>query len=129
MTAVDFSNQPIYVLCKIIQWKYPEFAFPKYFALFGALHIETELLIANGHLVTGTGPDDIIGDTSIDADGVQTATVDVNHIYKASYSVQMSVVSIYTYLKKLTKQVILYCYYLCGQKNVLHLVLCLCIRF
>ena len=46
VTAVDCSDQPIYIPCKIIQWKYLEFAFPKYFALFGALHIETELLMA-----------------------------------------------------------------------------------
>ena len=51
--VVDCSNQPIHALSKIIQWKYPEFAFSKYFALTGALHIEKELLIANGHLVSG----------------------------------------------------------------------------
>ena len=49
VTAVDCSDQTIYALSKIIQLKYPEFAFPKYFALFGGLHIEKELLIANGH--------------------------------------------------------------------------------
>ena len=53
VTAVDCSDQPLYALSRKIQWKYPEFAFPKYFALFGALHIEKELLIANGHLVAG----------------------------------------------------------------------------
>ena len=45
VTAVHCSDQPIYVLCKIIQCKYPEKA--EYFALFGALHIEKGLLIAN----------------------------------------------------------------------------------
>ena len=39
VTAVDCLDQTIYVLNKIIQWKYPEFAFPRYFALFGALQI------------------------------------------------------------------------------------------
>ena len=87
VTAVDCSDQLIYALSKIIQWKYLEFAFPKYFALFGALHIEKELLIANKHLVAGTGLDKILGDTSIDTAGLQTATVDVNLIYKARYSI------------------------------------------
>ena len=50
VTAVDCPDQPLYVVCKKIQWKYPEFAFLKSFALFGALHIEAEL-IANRHLV------------------------------------------------------------------------------
>ena len=55
VTAGDCSDQPICALSKIIQWKYLKFAFPKYFALFGALHIEKELLIASGHLVTAAG--------------------------------------------------------------------------
>ena len=60
-------------------------------------------MIANGHLVVGTELNEILGDTSIDAAGLQTATVEVNHIHKASYSVQLSVVSIYTCLKKAHK--------------------------
>ena len=101
VTAVDCSDQPLYVLCKIIQSKYPEFACPKYFALFGAFHIETELLIANRHLVAGAGLDKILGDISIDTAGLQT--VDVNHNHKATYSVQLLVLSIYTCLTEAHK--------------------------
>ena len=103
VTAVDCSDQPLYALSKIIQWKYPEFAFPKYFALFEALLIEKELLIANGHLVAGIGLDKILGNKSIDTAGLQSATVDVNHIHKARYSIQLSVVSIYTCLEQVHK--------------------------
>ena len=108
VTAVHCSDQPIYVLCKIIQCKYPEKA--EYFALFVALHIEKGLLIANRHKVVTIGQDEILGDTSIDTAGLQTATVDVNHIHKARYSVQLSVLSIYTCLKEAHKQVILHCF-------------------
>ena len=97
--AVDYLDQQIYVLSKIIKWTYLEFAFPKYVALFGALHIEKGLLIANEHLVEGTGLDKILSDTSMDAAGLQTAIADVNHIHKARYSVQLSIVSISTCLK------------------------------
>ena len=103
VTIVDFLDQPLYTLNKIIQWKYPEFAFPKYFGLFGALLIEKELLIANVHLVAGIGLDKILGNKSIDTAGLQSATVDVNHIHKARYSVQLSVVSIYTCLEQVHK--------------------------
>ena len=84
-----------------MRWKYPEFTFPKYFALFGALHIETELLIANGHPVVGAELDNIYIDTA----GLQTTTVDVNHIHKARYSGQLSVLSIYTCLKEAHKAI------------------------
>ena len=100
VTAVDCSDQPIFALRKINQWLYPNtFSFPRYFPLFGGLHIEKAALIANGHLVGGTGLNEILGDQSIDTVGLQTAFVDVNHIHKARYSVQLSVVSIYACLK------------------------------
>ena len=100
VTTLDCLDQPIYSLSKIIQWIYPEFSFSKYFALFGELHIENKLLIGNGHLKARTGLEKILGDTSIDTVGLQTATVDANPIHKVRYSVQLSVVSIYTYFKK-----------------------------
>ena len=103
LIVVDCPDQPLSVLSKIVQWKYPKFAFPKYFALFRALHIEKELLIANGHLVAGTGLDEILRDTSIDTAGLQTAAVNVNHIHKARHSVQLFVVSISTCFKEAHK--------------------------
>ena len=42
LTTVDCLNQSIYSLSKIIQEQYLELAFPKYLALFGALHIEKD---------------------------------------------------------------------------------------
>ena len=59
--------------------------------------IEKKLLRANGHLVVGIGLEEILGDTSIYAAGLQTATIDVNHIYKAKYFVQLSVVLIHLF--------------------------------
>ena len=56
-------------------------------------------MIENECLVAVTGLDKILGNTAIDKVGLQTATVDLNHIHKARYSVQLSVVSIYTCLK------------------------------
>ena len=101
VAAVDFSDQPMYALSTILQSKYQEFAFSKYFAL--SLHIKKELLIVIGHLVAETRLEDILGDISIYTVGLQTATVDVNHIHKARYSVQLSVVLIYICLSSQSK--------------------------
>ena len=59
-----------------------------------------KLLMVNGHLVVWAGIDGILGNTSIDTSGLQTTTMDVNHIHKARYSFQLFVVSIYTCLKE-----------------------------
>ena len=72
----------------------------KYFAL--SLQIKKELLIASGHLVAETRLDEILCDTSIYTLDLQTATVDANHIDKAS-SVQLYVMLIYICLKKVHK--------------------------
>ena len=91
-TAVHGSYQPTYAFSKIIKWKYPEFVFLKYFG--------NNLLTTKGHLVAGTGLDEIAGDTSVDKTGLKIATVDANHIHKDRYSVQQSVVLIYNFLKE-----------------------------
>ena len=93
MTAVHCSDQPIDALSKIIQWKNLK-------SLLFLEHFTLKLLMVNGHLVARAGIDGILGNTSIDTSGLQTTTVDVNHIHKARYSFQLSVVSIYTCLKE-----------------------------
>ena len=76
-----------------------------YFALLGALLIEKKLLIANGHLV-GTGLAENLGDISSYTAGLQTASVEVNLIHKARYSVRLSVVQICICLKEASKTVL-----------------------
>ena len=95
VTAVDCSDYPIHFFSKIIQWKYLTFSFWKYFDLFGAVHIEKELLKANGHLIAGIGLGEILGDTSNNTAGLQTSGMDVFNIQKAWCSAQLSAVSIY----------------------------------
>ena len=70
--------------------------------MFGALLIEKELFIANGHLAE-TRLEENLGDTSIYTAGLETATVEVNLVHKAMYSVQLSVVPIYICLKEALK--------------------------
>ena len=88
-TTVDCSGRPIYALSKVR--KYPEFAYSKYFALFGALLIKKELLVANGQLV-GTGLKEILGDTSVHRVDLQTSPVGVNHIHKLQLPVKCSTI-------------------------------------
>ena len=100
ITAVDCSDQPIYALSKINHWLFPNFAIPRYFPLFGGLHIEKALLIAHGNLIGGSGLEDVLGDMRIETIGLQTAALDVNHIHKGRYAIQLSLVAIYACLKE-----------------------------
>ena len=98
-TAVDCSDQPIYALSKINQWLFPKFSLPKYLPLFGGLHIEKTLLVAHGKLIAGSGLEELLGDMEMDTTGLKTASLDVNHIHKGNYAIQLSSVAIYTCLK------------------------------
>ena len=62
-------------------------------------------MIANGHLV-GTGLAENLGDISSYTAGLQTASVEVNLIHKARYSVRLSVVQICICLKEASKTVL-----------------------
>ena len=73
--------------------------------MIGALLIDKELLIANGHLV-GTRLEENLRDTSSYTAGLQTATAEVNFIHKARYSAQLSVVSICFCLKEASNSVL-----------------------
>ena len=99
VTSVDCSDQPIYALSKINQWLFPKFAPPKYFPIFGGLHIEKALLTSHGLLIGGSGLEDILGDKQIETIGLQTAAVDVNHIHKGRYAIQLSSTAIFACLK------------------------------
>ena len=61
-------------------------------------HLKHEYI--NRLKVRGTWLTEILGDNDIDTIGLQTASVDVNHIHKSRYSVQLSVVAIYACLKE-----------------------------
>ena len=95
-TTVDNSDQPIFVLSKLVQWHYPdELSTTKYQPMLGGLHIQQGLLQCRGRLVEGTGLDSMLSSNNITTIGVQTAAVDVKHIKKSTYALQITAVSLY----------------------------------
>ena len=99
LTTVDCSDQPLYAVSKNSQWLCPKFAVPRYVALFGGLHIEKAMLVARGNLIRGSGLENLLGYKQIGTIGLQTAALDVNHIHRGRYVIQLSSVGIYACLK------------------------------
>ena len=87
--VVGVSDVPLYALKRSIQMTYPE-EFEGYFCFMGGLHIEQAALICIGQLIKGSGLDDIIDATSLNAVGVKTTVCDVNNIKKAIYTLQVA---------------------------------------
>ena len=95
-TPVDTSDQPVYALTKQIQWKYP-LEFESYFSLFGGLHIEQSMLA--GELIISSRLPAILEICGLSIIGTDAA-LNINHIKRASYYLQVSLSVIYKKLRE-----------------------------
>ena len=97
---IDVSDQPVFALSKELQLRLPQmFGYDKYICMLGDLHIEQSLLVMHGQLIKGSGLDSIMSNTNLSTAGGTTALVDVNHIKRSRYCLQVSVIVVYKLLK------------------------------
>ena len=97
---VDASDQPVYVISKEVQIRYPsEFGPEKYICALGYLHMEHTGLLVHGDFINGSGLDTLFLHSKLSTDRT-SAVVDVNDIKCSRYCLQVFVVVIYTLLKK-----------------------------
>ena len=90
VTAAHVSDQPVYAITKELQYRYPHL-FEKYFPLMGGLHIEQSLLVMYGQLIEGSGLIGFLNFHNFSTIGL-SAIVDANHIKRARYAVQVTVI-------------------------------------
>ena len=100
-TPVDTSDCPIYALTKEAIYRFPH-KFSDYVAMFGGLHIEQCLLVVHGQLIENSGLKEILDTCSLATIGTG-AVVDVNHIKRARYCLQVSLCSLYRKLVNAAK--------------------------
>ena len=62
------------------------------------------MIVAHGNMIRGSGLEDFLGDKKIETIGLQTAALDVNHIRRGRYVIQLSSVGIYACLKAVYAQ-------------------------
>ena len=97
---VDASDQPVYAILKEVQLRYPsEFGPEKFICTLGDLHMEHTGLLVHGDFIKGNGLDTLFLHSNLSTDGT-SAVVDVNDIKRSWCCLQVSVVVIYTLLKK-----------------------------
>ena len=101
---VDVSDQPVFALSKELQLRLPLiFGHDKYLSLLGDLHIEQSLLVMHGDLIKGSGLDTVMQHSNLSTIGGTSALVDVNHIKRSRYCLQVSSVVIYRPLQAFEK--------------------------
>ena len=96
---IETSDQPVYAISKEVQLCYPsEFGPEKYICALGALHMGHTGLLVYSDFMKESGLE-IVLHLKLLTDGT-SAAVDVNDIKDSRYCLQVSVVVIYTSLKK-----------------------------
>ena len=98
---IDTCDQPVFVLTKEVEWRYPEeFSDVQYFSILGGLHIEQSLLVVHGEVVSGSGLAEILETSDLSLIGTSTAILDVNNIKRSRYCLLVSLCAIYKKLKE-----------------------------
>ena len=81
-----------------MQFRFPEL-FQNYFPLFGGLHIKQFLLDLHGQLSKGSGSMEILNLQKLSTIGL-SAVVDVNSIKRATYCIQVTLITLYIKLNE-----------------------------
>ena len=88
---IDTCDQPVFDLTKQVQWRYPgRFSDGLYFSIMGGLHIEQEASNIHGEIISGSGLAEILENNDLSTNGVSSATLDINHIKRSRYCLQVT---------------------------------------
>ena len=89
--SVMAADQPIYLICKEIQWAYPEEYGPdKFFLLMGGLHIEFEIMKVLGTLLENSGWTFIISKAGLCGSGTADSMLKAKDLKKTRYAYQVT---------------------------------------
>ncbi|CAG9769504.1 unnamed protein product [Ceutorhynchus assimilis] len=98
-TPVMCFDQPLYTICKTIQWNWPEiYGEDKFVILMGLLHIEQSFLRILGQVLEGSGWVDLLANSNIITEGSAESVTKVTHILRARRMHQISAATLYSLL-------------------------------
>jgi hypothetical protein len=86
-TPVIAVDQPLFALCKLIQWNWPQkYGENKFIIMFGAFHIEQAWLRLIGKWMQGCGWTEVIVESNIATVGVADSLLSVSHVTRARHA-------------------------------------------
>jgi len=94
--AVD---QPLFALCKLIQWNWPQkYGEDKFVVIFGAFHIEQAWLRLLGKWMQACGWTDIMVECDIATAGVAESLLSVSHVTRARHAHEVTAAALHMLL-------------------------------
>ncbi len=111
MNAVSFLNpgqipiitvdQPLYALCKQIQWRWPElYGEEQFIVMCGGLHIEMNAFKVLGDLLDGSGWTGALTQANIATSGTADSYLKVSHLTRTRHAHQVTAAALYILLHK-----------------------------
>ena len=94
-TPVLGADQPLFAICKQLQWQYPEtLGEDKFVMQLGALHIEDKCQLMMGKILRGSGWETVLSQADVLSSGRAHSTLSDHHIKRTRYVHQVSLVSL-----------------------------------
>ena len=96
VVAVD---QPLFALCKLIQWNWPDrYGEDHFVIMFGAFHIEQAWLRLIGKWMDGCGWTDVISECNIASAGVAESLISVSHVTRSRHAHEVTAAALHMLL-------------------------------
>ncbi len=92
-TAVVACDEPLFALCKELQWMYPDL-FHKVLPVMGSLHFEMVLLRCVGQILDGSELDTVLAEAGIASAGIAQSFLTVNHVMKCRHAHEVTVAAL-----------------------------------
>ena len=94
-TPVVGADQPLYAICKQLQWKFPDsLGEDKFVMQLGTLHIEDKCHQMMGKMLQGSGWDTVLAQANVLSSCLGQSTLSEHHIKRTSYAHQVSLASL-----------------------------------
>ena len=94
-TPVLGADQPLYAICKQLQWQFPEsLGDDKFIMQLGALHIEDKCQLMMGKMLRGSGWDTVLSQADVLSSGRAQSALNDHHIKRTRYAHQVSLLSL-----------------------------------
>ncbi|KAJ1530222.1 hypothetical protein ONE63_005149 [Megalurothrips usitatus] len=101
-TPVMCGDQPIYAMCKIVQWNWPDnYGEDKYFIMFGEFRIEQSFLKLIGHAMGGCGWVSIMAASQVvSSETAAQSLLAVHHVKKSRSALAVTAAALFVLLNE-----------------------------
>ena len=95
------ADQPLYTLCKQIQWTWPgQYGEDHFIVMLGGLHIEMNALKLLGDLLDSSGWTGALAQANIASSGIADSYLKVSHVTRTRHAHQVTAASLHILLQK-----------------------------